>query len=117
MHYPEPVLIHTALVRMRDEPNSRNPYVGICSNMTSRCETPSRSVMKWLESMFVLWPKFTGDIEYPVPSASDWMSPSEDYSTNSLRLWENPNRLELLDFLIDKARMQANEPEAKPRFL
>lgn len=120
MYYPDPVVIHAALVRMRDVPSSRSPKHGICSNLSTLiyemngAQSPrqARQSHDWIEAMFKLWPGWNGDLAYPVDGYHEYTE-GQRYGT----IFDNPVLMELLDFLIEKARMQANEPEAKPRFL
>lgn len=80
---------------------------GICWNthqVFEQEDTCLRFDEEKLKQVFVKWPKFSGDIEYPVPSSTDGCTPREQYDFTD-NVWEGDYgdlRKELLQFCIDE---------------
>lgn len=61
-----------------------------------------------IHAMFMQWPEFSGDIEFPVPSKQEGMDAEDAYmKTENKDMWNPAHpygaaRLRLLDFLIAK---------------
>lgn len=61
-----------------------------------------------ISSVMQQWPKYSGDMKYPVPSTEDLLGPRHMY-INSKNLWTGEYgdlRKELLDFLIERFKAQ-----------
>ena len=91
---------------------------GICANLIWRIDNKKRFVElndpsiinKWINTQFKAWPechvKENGykDIGFPVGGWDEYAA-----EVHSETLWENPRRLELLDFLIEQTSKQIKE--------
>lgn len=69
----------------------------------------------FLDGYFKRWPKFSGDIEYPVPHPE--RRPREAYD-KSLRMWERDteygkNRWELLEFIIGEVEKACHKEKKR----
>lgn len=95
--------------------------LGLCKNLLDNldklvpegtCGITSSELKKWLFEQFELWPKFSGDIHYPIPCPEDCDSAYPDTLYEVARIegfmWDSSHsygalRWELLDFLIAQA--------------
>lgn len=69
------------------------PYAGICFHMSLLAGNDAR---EFIQNLMHQWPARDLDCEaYPVGGYSEY-----DAGKNSSRLWDNPRRWELLDWLI-----------------
>lgn len=91
-----------------------NLAFGVCS-MAERCEEASRplsnNLTRWLPDAFRKWPKFSGDIHYPILGSSEYytcMTPFEMWSPSHPY---GALRRELLEFLIDEIEKELNTEE------
>lgn len=103
--------ILTALLEIRDEGPSSNAS-GICHNLDKNVfiANDKRTDLKecgevsnWLEFNFVKWPKFSGEIAYPVPTPEGVNFTPETMYFAQEDQWVGEYgelRYELLDFLI-----------------
>lgn len=95
-------ILHEALLKVKDDPDQR---LGICTNVDNHIHpNDSLAVDQLLKRLFVKWPKFSGDVVYPVPSPSAGESPKRAFEMSR---WVGPYgdlRRELLDFLIEQTK-------------
>lgn len=100
--------LHTALleVRRRVDAGTHSGYAGICHQLEryflARDGRTTHPAIHELKELSTRWPKFSGDIEYPVPHPGY----THGYEAYVLVLskWDGEygaNRRELLDWLID----------------
>ena len=91
---------------------------GICV-MTQACadrvEVAQEAQGKWLKEEFKKWPKFSGDIDFPVPSVTNASSKLAFFFCGFWDMWTPSHpygalRRELLEFLIQEME---KEDEAK----
>ncbi len=95
------------MLSMRADGYPECAVVGLCSNLS----TGYYADELWLQEAFRAWPKFSGEIQYPVPHPTQ--SPEQAY-LGSCDPWgrENEygrNRWELLDFLIERAQAKLGQ--------
>lgn len=85
---------------------SRGPrfmYCGLCDNIYCMLEDYTYTISdNIMHKMFKMWPKFSGNIEYPIPGGRKAYTESYDNKT----LWDKSSeygqlRWELLDFMIE----------------
>ncbi len=91
------------MVSLRDN-GPEDETLGICWHVLGEGDTEnSKVIRKWLEKQFNEWPKFSGNVKYPVPHCK--LAPQMAYNhTYDVYKGEYGNdRMELLDFLIDQA--------------
>ena len=104
--------ILTAAIQIRDE----GPILidsGICCNLEKilfpRIEEHGQTISvigleNFLEATFKLWPKYSGEEVYPVPSPLEGKTARQMYWSQGCDFWAGEYgqlRLELLDFLIE----------------
>lgn len=93
--------ILSALLSIRDE-GPRKTEIGICNNVMYQFDDYEKSIYQWLKDTYVGWSKYSGDIDYPVPSTISNLDPAQMYSEFD-NIWVGEYgalRYELLDFLI-----------------
>ena len=98
-----------ALRKVRDDYHNNaydfDAYVGICSNVNRALDMLELYVVspyKELGKLFKTWPKYSGDIDYPVPSPYKDLSAATQYGM-AMDMWEGAYgelRIELLDHCI-----------------
>jgi hypothetical protein len=100
-------------LKLMKEVGPVDEYCGICHNlstMTDGIKEKSYVYDEWyyseelLHELFETWPKFSGDIEYPIPYLDGEMTPRQAYK-NIENLWKGPYgdlRKELLDHCINE---------------
>lgn len=98
--------LHEALVAIKNNPDRRNErgYNGICGNLKLLGVDVYDS--KEFEELVLSWPKFSGDVEYPVPPANPDETADTEFwhAFNRTTMWEGEYgalRMELLDYLIE----------------
>lgn len=90
-------------------------YRGICGVLSEKLGSHKyKELLPWLLKQFMRWPKFSGQMHYPVPhpiaSADDAYDRCDHY-TESTEYGDN--RRELVNFLIDKLDAEVEEIEQR----
>lgn len=97
---------------------------GICS-ITEQCakmtEIAPEVWDKWLEDKFKQWPKFSGDIDYPVPSDTKDSAKMAYFFCSPTDLWSpfcpyGALRRELLEFLIREVEKECDALFTQPPY-
>lgn len=89
---------------------------GLCGNIAYLQRSKATSYRIELSAIFQSWPKYSGDLRYPVPSPYESLcsrSVYYDLSTNPYSMYDqsheySKSRLELLDYLIEKIEKDFN---------
>lgn len=94
----------------------RKGFFGICYNLSSVLfeDENCNVLLQMFYEMFVDWPKYSGNVCYPVPHPDYPKDPGEAgwMFNNADRLWEGPYgelRIELLDFCIEKLEKELSK--------
>lgn len=109
--------IESSLISLRSRGPSRAD-MGICANLDDELEQLGfgcyeECAFSWREGAFEIWPKFSGMLGWPVPSAESVPSadPMKTYysASDAGSLWDETTeygrlRYELLDFLIEQIK-------------
>ena len=107
--------VHKRLLEIKNKVNF-NKNKAICFNLLNytyrnKLFKPTFIMAhKWLRAQFALWPEChrhldnTKNIVFPVGHMNEF-----DKESFNGTLWNNPKRLELLDFLINQAKAQLKE--------
>lgn len=99
--------IHAALIEIKA---CGGKQFGICASLIHEARAVDRATLEdWLHDVFAVWPKFSGNIDYPIAVSFD---PRYDYGHCRGR-WDRHTaygalRWELLDFCIEQAEQQLN---------
>lgn len=97
----EYVILHFALKELKKKVDKGNHYRhrGICGNL----EIPF-NIKTSLESLFTRWPKYSGNITYPVPH--QYLNPIDAYANTSDHWvgYYGKLRIELLDHMIEDSK-------------
>lgn len=103
------LLLLEALYSIKAEPGYRT--CGICDNVECLLdeldEDDERKVNRILRDLFVSWPKFSGDIIYPIKAPGYQTGEASYLSEENHNKWEGEYgnlRKELLDFLINSLK-------------
>lgn len=65
----------------------------------------------WFNPIVKTWPKYSGDLYYPIPSLTKRATPYRDYNLSKGQRWTGEYlklRLELIDFVIEE--LEKDEP-------
>ena len=98
-------LLHEELVALKADiaKNLHRKHYGICANLSAYV---GRTSQERLRTLFVQWPEFSGNHNYPVRAPSG--EPPGDYywdSKDTEGIWKGDYgaaRIRLLDFLIER---------------
>ncbi len=103
------------LVALKNTKKNKNITVGICHhihNFYGNRQVSPKELSEEYEKLFRMWPKFSGNIQFPV-SGIDGMSAEESY-VYTKNLWRQSSqygrdRMELLDFMISQLESQLSK--------
>lgn len=90
-----------------------NKNISICQNLYDKTSDRCK-VEIWLFAMIVIWPECyvhksgIKDVYFPINGYEGFV-----LEQNNKTLWENPRRLQFLDFLIEKAAIQLKEMDGQ----
>lgn len=113
----EEALLDVLLKLQKDSHKGKlNVFAGICSNLGHYVtgDYPHTLLLQCLNSIFIKWPKYSGDPLFPVPNTKGYKNPNQQYQTvgNMWVLKYGKLRKELLQFSIDYLRTQLETTKA-----